>query len=254
MYQSNDIDWSDRFSIQAQWTYDLRQYTYEKINLKDQHSLLEVGCGTGTILKDIANNFSLNGFGLDINKDFINIAISSIPKYQFTLADAYQIPFFNTYFDITFCHYFLMWLKNPHKVVQEMKRVTRRGGYIIAFAEPDYGKRIDFPNELCTIGDLQAKALRERGANPNIGRELSSIFSRCGLRTIEAGVLGGKWSPFISEKSLQSEWSMIYVDLKDYLPSEKLDELYELDLASWKANLRTLFVPTFYAIGQVTKK
>jgi ubiquinone/menaquinone biosynthesis C-methylase UbiE len=251
MFQSNDIDWNKRFSVQAQWTSDLRHYIFNKFKLTDFHSLLEVGCGTGKILEELADNFSLNGFGLDINKEFVDYARTNIPKYHFTLADAYQIPFSNAFFDITICHYFLMWIKNPHNVVIEMKRVTCRGGYVIAFAEPDYGKRIDFPNELCIIGDLQAKSLQENGANPNIGRELRSIFSGCGLHTIEAGVLGGKWNPFLSENSIDSEWSMIYTDLENYLSREKLDELYKADLSSWKSNQRTLFVPTFYAIGQV---
>ena len=39
-----------------------------------------------------------------------------------------RCPFTNASFDLTFCHYLLLWLKDPLSAIKEMKRVTRPGG------------------------------------------------------------------------------------------------------------------------------
>jgi SAM-dependent methyltransferase len=61
-------------------------------------------------------------------------------------ADRHTLPF-QPVFDVTFCHFLLLWVSNPEKVVAEMGRVTRPGGSV-RLAEPDYGGRIDYPESL----------------------------------------------------------------------------------------------------------
>jgi len=52
--------------------------------------------------------------------------------------DASRLPFADGFFDLTYCHYLFLWLKHPLQALQEMKRVTRPGGWVATFAEPDY--------------------------------------------------------------------------------------------------------------------
>ena len=136
--------------------------------------------------------------------------------------------------------------------MEEMARVTRPNGYVLALAEPDYGGRIDFPSELSQLGIWQTQALREQGANPFMGREVRSIFSRAGLVNIDVGVLGGQWGENISDQDLELEWEVIQSDLRqnnDFIL--QADRLKDLELTSRKILQRILFVPTFYAIGVV---
>ncbi len=42
-----------------------------------------------------------------------------------------------------------------------MHRVTSNNGYVVAFAEPDYGGRIDYPPEFIKIRDFQIKGLKK---------------------------------------------------------------------------------------------
>ena len=79
-------------------------------------------------------------------------------------------------FDITFCHFLLLWVRDPLQALREMKRVTRPGGSILALAEPDYDHRIDKPDELAPLGRWQAESLQRQGADPGLGGHLAELF------------------------------------------------------------------------------
>ena len=130
-----------------------------------------------------------------------------------------------------------------------MVRAARPGSAIIAFAEPDYGGRIDYPPELEELGKLQTQALRRQGADPLTGRKLNEIFHRAGLKNIETGLLGGQWSGEPQPAQQASEWATLETDLAGLLPNARLKELRRQDADAWQAGRRVLFVPTFYAVG-----
>jgi hypothetical protein len=132
-----------------------------------------------------------------------------------------------------------------------MARVTRRDGYVLALAEPDYGGRIDFPVELAQIGLWQTQALSEQGANPCLGRELRSLFFEAGLQDIEVGVLGGQWVKDQITEEFDLEWEVIKSDLYNKREfAEAADKLKDIDLSSRENHQRVLYVPTFYALGR----
>jgi hypothetical protein len=135
--------------------------------------------------------------------------------------------------------------------LKEMRRVTHPGGLVAAMAEPDYGGRIDYPDELAEIGQLQAAALRQQGADPNLGRRLANLFVDAGLSNVQTGLLGGHWNLSPSSEALESEWSVLESDLAGSIDKEKMEYLRSLDATAWKKGVRILFVPTFYAWGTV---
>jgi len=49
--------------------------------------------------------------------------------------------------------------KGCPRVLHEMRRVTQRGGHVIAFAEPAYNERTDLPASLARLGGLQQRSL-----------------------------------------------------------------------------------------------
>ena len=48
------LDWHDRFSLQARWTRELRHYLYKRAGLEAARRVLEVGCGSGVVLGELA--------------------------------------------------------------------------------------------------------------------------------------------------------------------------------------------------------
>jgi hypothetical protein len=122
---------------------------------------------------------------------------------------------------------------------------------ILCIAEPDYGGRIDYPQELDRLGIWQTEALQRQGANPNTGRLLSELFNQSGLVDIQTGVLGGEWQAAISADDFESEWATLNRDLSGLVEPDQLVAFMEMDRQAWDSGSRVLFVPTFFASGRV---
>lgn len=251
----NPSDWQQRFSLQAKWTRQTRQYLFQLAEISPSQSVLDVGCGTGAISKEISTEFQSIIYGLDLNNDFLNIAVHEVPSAHFVLGDGHQVPFKNKAFDHAFCHFLLLWVERPVDIIQEMIRVTVPGGAILFLAEPDYGGRIDFPEEFSILGEWQEAALRRQGADPQIGRRLASLLHQAGLQNAEVGVIGAQWQSPPTKEELVSEWEVIQSDLEYLNLESRLEQvaqsLEEADYNAWSKGERTLFVPTFYALGWV---
>jgi len=241
------VDWHARYTQQANWTAQTRRYLYEKAGLSKTARVLEPGCGTGAVLADCPAG---NLHGLDWDAQLLHVARRTVPRARLVCANAVSLPYANASFDACLTHYFLLWV-DAARVMAEMRRVTRPGGFIFALAEPDYGARIDCPAELTEIGRLQGMALERQGADPRMGRKLAGMFTAAGLQQVACGVMGGEWSAHSQEDGWDLEWAALETDLAGSLPPERLAELRRIDAAAWQHGERILFVPTFYAIGWV---
>ncbi|HBX70605.1 MAG TPA: hypothetical protein DEH25_14790 [Chloroflexi bacterium] len=266
--QLSTKQWHERYQQQTHWTKDIRRYLYDLSGLSTAKRVLDVGCGTGALLEELDKNagettlgFDGDLYGIDISANNISYANSSGVVTNLILGDALSLPFAEGSFDITLCHFFLLWITHPEIALAEMVRVTRPSGAILAIAEPDYGGRIDYPLELNKLGKWQVESLRKSGADPYIGRRLREIFIQAGLVDIHTGVLGGQWSSNISHKEIQSEWDVLRFDLEALFADDpdtgwqaEFERLRALDELAWIRGERVLYVPTFYALGHVPKR
>jgi ubiquinone/menaquinone biosynthesis C-methylase UbiE len=212
---------------------------------------LEVGCGTGAITSDLSNTSSGAVYGLDINFPYLEIARETDTRSRYTTGNALSLPFPNATFDSVLCHFFLLWIRDVPSVLEEMRRVTRPGGVVLAMAEPDYGGRIDFPDSLSELGQWQAFALGSQGAQPNIGRRLMSEFIAAGFEQVETGVMGGQWKSTFDKDVFEAEWKIIESDLSVMVSPSRLQALRRMDEVAYRKGERILYVPTFYATGKI---
>lgn len=241
------MDWHRRYLQQASWTASLRAHLFQKAGLATTDRILDLGCGTGALLADFPARTRLHG--LDLSLPAVQQAHSHAPGAALVCADGLSLPYPAATFDLCFCHFVLLWVADPLRVVAEMRRVTRPGGWVLALAEPDYGGRVDYPSELSALGQWQSAALRSQGANPEVGRQLAGIFLEAGLTQVETGVLGGEWQHPAPAGETELEWEVLAADLARKVPSADLQKLKDLDQNAWKTGQRVLFVPTFYAVG-----
>jgi len=243
-------EWHSWFSVQAGWTRQIRQWLYPEAGLTQAHAVLEVGCGTGVVTEELARTSSTRVIGLDHDPAMLAFARARWDGAAYVCSDAHTLPFSDQVFDIVVCHYLLLWLADPMRGLQEMARVVRPGGYVLACAEPDYGGRIDYPSDLATIGRLQSVSLRQQGADPEIGRQLGELFVTAGLKTT-VGTLAGQWRlPSPPDAWFEAEWTMREHDLTGLLPATEMQRLHALDRQALTEGKRILFVPTFYALGR----
>jgi|Deesub1362A_J573_1020465.scaffolds.fasta_scaffold02430_9 SAM-dependent methyltransferase len=241
-----------RYVQQARWTRRLRQNLLRRMESGPEARVLEVGVGTGAVLTEFTHR-GARLFGVEIEGQSVRFAKGFLARAELIQADGLQLPLADATFHLAYCHFFLLWVADPLQALREMARVVRPGGWVAAFAEPDYGGRIDYPPELEPLGQLQRQFLEGKGADPLCGRKLRHLFQRAGLVQVEAGLLGGQWRLPFDEEEFNQEWQTLRRDLMGMMPLERLDAMQALDRGAWMAGERILFVPTFYAVGQVIK-
>ena len=244
-------EWHQRYRQQVTWTQNIRAYLFSKFSLKPEAVLLEVGCGTGAVLENLSGMPQKQITGLDLKPDYLTKAAQGNPAAGFVCGDGLSLPFPPHRFDLTCCHFFLLWAQNPAIALAEMARVTRPGGIVAALAEPDYGARIDYPAPLTELGHLQGLALQRQGADVFIGRRLAGLFNEIGLQQVQVGLIGGEWKRSFDKETWETEWAILEADLAGMIPPDDLVTLRRIDAAAWQKGERILFVPTFYAYGTI---
>jgi len=244
------MNWHSRYTQQANWTRELREYLFQKTGLQGAKRVLEVGCGTGAILSSMQTN-EHPVHGLDIQPASLMEARVHAPNASLTCGDALSLPYSDDCFDITFCHYLLLWVSDPEQALHEMKRVTRAGGHVLALAEPDYSARVDEPAELAVLGRWQTESLQRQEADPSLGGRLAELFYRAGIELVETGAIEsqGGGAPTSTERAM--EWAVFENDLADFVPEYEIRRLKKLEEDAWRRGKRVLHVPTYFAWGRI---
>ena len=245
------MEWHKRFVQQAVWTNELRAYLFERAGMESARRVLEAGCGTGAILSGLTCRADIHG--LDLEPTRLVEARLHAPQAILACGDVLALPYAPGIFDITFCHFLLLWVREPLQALLEMKRVTRPGGNILAMAEPDYDGRLDKPEMFEPLGRAQAESLQRQGVDTGLGVRLAEMFHQAGIPLIETGTLrmNREHPPGIREWDL--EWAVLEADLAGRIPAEEIQRLKSLDKAAWESGERVLYVPTYFAWGQLAQ-
>ncbi len=97
--------------------------------------VLDIGSADGTFTKIIADySKTKKVIGIDILENSVKYARKRFKKdkrMRFLVADAHQLPFKDKRFQAVFCLEALEHIYNPQKVLSEIKRVLKPGGYLI---------------------------------------------------------------------------------------------------------------------------
>ena len=226
-----------RFEQQAKWTFDFQRKLFHDRRTPPPWKILEVGCGTGAVLRQMGQMGSVNDIFYGIDSDRVSLSFARTSEEgHFCNAFGSDLPFPNESFDLVFCHYFLLWVKNPVMILKEMARVCKSGGMVVAFAEPDYEARIAYPPELDSPVRLQTDELIRQGINPTAGRQLSSWMENAGFVNPVVGIHGFEWQGEQYKQFLEQEWGQLKKDIH-------LTEPSELPI---RENV-IFYTPTFYA-------
>jgi SAM-dependent methyltransferase len=235
---------------QSNWTLEARSFILNSLKLPQNPKLLEIGSGTGVILKQMENLTGHKCVGLDINWKNIKYNKENNPNQDLLLADGHFTPLRPNSFDLVFCHYLLLWIKDPTVLLREMRRITKIQGWICCFAEPDYIARIDFPKMVQQIGQKQNIALREQLVRLDTGRQVANWMRESGLINVHWGILGSHQTLRKGSGEIQTELDVLINDLKMTYSKEEIEIL----LSDYSRNLinegSISFIPTFYAYAQ----
>lgn len=242
----NVSEWEKQFERQSGWTRGIREHLYRKITIGKIVDALDVGCGSGVITKEVREKIRGEVIGLDKNEEMVLNAALNDRSSKFMVGDSCFLPFSDNSFDLVFFHFFLLWIREPVNALNEMKRVTKKDGFILALSEPDFGGKIDFPVEI-NLKEAICKSLLKDGADPLVGRKLKYYFHNAGLRT-EVGVSTYIWDEKEIMREGNDEWRFLEKVLEDVISIEEINKYKTLE----KENIRerVSLLPVFYAVGK----
>lgn len=115
----------------------LAEYVVNRLGIKSNDTVLDFGCGSGVMLKNI-NCRKFGRFGIDISEGMIERASRNCPDGIFLVSD--HIPY-RSKFDHIICYgvlHYLPFLEYVDKIIDEMKRASNS---IIIMEIPDIAKK-----------------------------------------------------------------------------------------------------------------
>jgi ubiquinone/menaquinone biosynthesis C-methylase UbiE len=150
--------------------------------------ILDAGCGTGEMSSRLAEMFpGAQVLGVDILDHHLEYARTRFarlsPRLSFEHQSIFELPAADATYDLTVCRHVIQSVPHAERVLAELKRVTRPGGWLHVIAE-DYGM-IHFPTGDRDPRDFWHEAparFGERtGTDLFVGRHAHSHFTRLGL-------------------------------------------------------------------------
>jgi SAM-dependent methyltransferase len=175
------------------WDSDFTDFLRETLQPRPGDRILDVGCGVGTgeVRLGQLGISQLGLMGVDLMPDRARRALDAARSHnvraRFTAADARRLPFVDGAFESTFCVAMLQHVTDLAMAVQELARVTKRGGRVLA-VEPDNSARYWYSSlgtgprvfELATRF-FTALETKSDGSDLAVGPKISAVFERHGI-------------------------------------------------------------------------
>jgi ubiquinone/menaquinone biosynthesis C-methylase UbiE len=162
-------------------------------HLKPGMSVLDCGCGPGSITADLAGIVVPGEVtGVDIEPRQVEAATRlaaerGVANVKFQQASVYDLPFPAASFDVAVAHFVLEHVSDPLRGLREMRRVLRPGG-VAAIKDPYYPAFTFRPRtpELELFGELTTKVRRHNGASGEYAPDLRAYLLEAGFQRTEA--------------------------------------------------------------------
>jgi SAM-dependent methyltransferase len=202
-------------------------------HLKPGFSVLDVGCGPGTITADLAARVAPGSVtAVDQVADVLGEARTEVQQrnlsnVSFGTADVHNLEFPDDAFVVVHAHQVLQHVADPVRALREMRRVCAPGG-VVAVRDADYAGFIWYPQlpALDLWRDLYRRVARANCGEPDAGRRLLSWAQQAGFDDITP--TGSLWCYATPET--REWWGGMWADR--ILHSAVARDLVSLELAT----------------------
>jgi ubiquinone/menaquinone biosynthesis C-methylase UbiE len=199
--------------------------------LDPSHHVLSLGCGTGNIECCIAKTLSQQGkiLATDISEEQLMVAQKkalkeNLKNISFLQKDINDLNYSNE-FDMAYCRFLLIHLKEPEKALNNMIKAVRPGGLVVLEDINYSGVYVYPPNESVQKGiDLIARLAQWKGIDFDLGPKLHHMLFKLGVRDIKIQAyqpVGGREEKVLLEMTIR--------EAKEQFIKEKLVTPEELD-------------------------
>jgi ubiquinone/menaquinone biosynthesis C-methylase UbiE len=161
------------------------------LSIRPGERVLDVGCGTGVVTRDIAHLLSNDGYvlGLEPNPYLVaegrRIAADEgvDGAVEWAFADARRLPIADAAFDVVICATVLAHIPDGAAAVPELVRVLRPGGRLAVFEIDPESFLLAHPDRPMTRRILAA-ATDQGFANAEVARRLPSLLRAAGVEDV----------------------------------------------------------------------
>ncbi|MBB3461191.1 class I SAM-dependent methyltransferase [Rhizobium sp. BK377] len=168
MASSFNVESADGYEqLMGRWSRKLAPQLIDFAGLTDGESVLDVGCGTGSLTFTLAQSPGLKAVSaIDFSPVFVEAANRRNTDLRVTIrqADACALPFEDNSFDRALSLLVLHFVPEAGKAVAEMRRVVRPDGVVAAAVWDHYGGMSGMRMMWDTVVmiDANARAMRHR--------------------------------------------------------------------------------------------
>jgi len=236
------------YKRQAEWTSPMRRELYRRVRLASRKSVLDVGCGEGTITREMAGICKGEVQGVDLDPQMIASARDQPGTASFSIGDAHALDFRKSAFDLVACHWLLLWLKKPEAALQEFRRVLKPDGTLLVACEPDFKGRMVFPESAALYQEI-ISALKSRGADPLMGRKIPGLLNDAGFKAT-SGLYPGLWDSGVNRDFLETEIDWLETLLSGRMEKSELDQALLMIRQAHSNKKLLIHTPIFWAIAQ----
>lgn len=147
MWTASAQAWIDSQGERGDW---MRQWVLDKAMtdalppLSEAKSVLDVGCGEGRFCRQL-RELGYQTVGVDIVEAFIDAARSSDPDGEYQIGAVEALPFERGQFDLVISYLTLLDFNDLDAAMDEMIRVLRPGGWLLACTLNPFMTSIEYP-------------------------------------------------------------------------------------------------------------
>lgn len=149
----------------------IHQRLLEYVYLKDNAQVLDLGCGTGLLLKRLVEKFpQIKGVGSDISSSMLeeaNLKNEYCEKISFVKSKAESLSFKDKQFDAVFCTISFLHYSEPKEVLYQVNRVLKDGGifYLVdlyGWLADIFGGEKGYSSNIPMMGEVKLYSQQQR--------------------------------------------------------------------------------------------
>lgn len=207
---------SERLKKLTKATWETTKYYLLKAGLKENMSVLDVGCGNGLITKKIQKiTGHLNeSWAIDFDAEIIEIAKEKHKKkrIRFLNHDISKEDFkFTKKFDFIIIRFLLTHVSNPEDVLKRTRKMLKKGG-ILYLEDIDFSGYFSYPQNDAFdryVGLYKSLAIT-KGGDPYIGKKLYQLMKNENLNDIKVNSSNICYSKGVGKQIAQITLEEIY--------------------------------------------